>query len=86
MSCHPVIALDESTMEWVFQLTKRNMETLYETSEWGWKDKEKKEELNEESAWYLICKNEKGENVAFCHFRFDLEDDVEVGGSFLLNT
>jgi len=78
VTCHPVSALEASVMDWVFDLTKRNMETLYETSDWGWRDKEKKEELTEETAWYLICKNEEGQNVAFVHFRFDLEDDVEV--------
>jgi len=78
VTCHPVAALDPATMEWVFDLTKRNMETLYETSDWGWRDKDKREELGEESAWYLICKDHDGNNVAFVHFRFDLEDDVEV--------
>ena len=78
MTCHPVSALDAPTMDWVFDLTKRNMETLYETSDWGWRDKEKKEELTEETAWYLLCKDEEGKDVAFVHFRFDLEDDVEV--------
>ena len=70
--------LDASTMDWVFDLTKRNMQTLYETSDWGWRDKEKREELMEETAWYLICQDEQGNNVAFVHFRFDLEEDVEV--------
>ena len=65
-------------MDWVFDLTKRNMQTLYETSDWGWRDKEKREELMEETAWYLICQDEQGNNVAFVHFRFDLEEDVEV--------
>jgi len=78
VSCHHVSALDTATMDWIFDLTKRNMETLYETSDWGWKDKEKKEELSEESAWYLVGKDQDGNNVAFVHFRFDLEDDVEV--------
>jgi len=78
VTCQSVSSLDSSTIDWVFDLTKRNMETLYETSDWGWRDKEKRDELTEESAWYLICKDEDGNNVAFAHFRFDLEDDVEV--------
>ena len=78
MTCHSVSALDTPTMDWIFDLTKRNMETLYETSDWGWKDKEKREELTEDPAWYLLCKDHYGNNVAFVHFRFDMEDDVEV--------
>jgi len=78
VTCHSVSALDTPTMDWIFDLTKRNMETLYETSDWGWKDKEKREELTEDPAWYLLCKDHSGNNVAFVHFRFDMEDDVEV--------
>ena len=42
-----------------------------------WKDKEKKAELLEENARYMIAKQE-GKPVAFCHFRFDMDYDVAV--------
>jgi len=78
VTCCKVTSVNEETMDWVFNLTKRNMETLYESSEWGWRDKDKKEELNEEAAWYLMCKDKDGKDCAFVHFRFDLEEECEV--------
>lgn len=47
-------------------------------SEWGWKDRDKMEEMTEEKAWYLIARDQDGRPVAFSHFRFDLELDTEV--------
>jgi hypothetical protein len=44
----------------------------------GWKDREKREEMSEERALYLIVRNKDGEPVAFVHFRFDMEYDEEV--------
>ncbi|KAK3702657.1 hypothetical protein RRG08_042645 [Elysia crispata] len=73
-----VANLDESTVQWAFDLVKSNMKTLYETSEWGWKDREKFEEMTEYKAWYLIARDQDGKPVAFSHFRFDVEIDMEV--------
>jgi len=74
-----VCDLDEATLDWAYELTRSNMQTLYEQSEWGWRSREKQEELREEKARYLLVKDSaSGENVAFCHFRFDMELDTEV--------
>ncbi|XP_005090676.1 N-alpha-acetyltransferase 40 [Aplysia californica] len=70
--------LDEDTVNWAYELTKTNMQTLYEQSEWGWKSREKMEEMTEEKAWYLVAKDQDGKPVAFSHFRFDMELDTEV--------
>ncbi|CAL1540955.1 unnamed protein product [Lymnaea stagnalis] len=70
--------LDEKAINWAFELTKSNMKTLYELSEWGWKDREKMEEMTEEKAWYLMAYDQDGKPVAFSHFRFDVELDTEV--------
>lgn len=70
--------LDEATIQWAFDLVKANMKTLYENSEWGWKDKEKFEEMTQYNAWYLIARDQDDNPVAFCHFRFDVEVDMEV--------
>ncbi|KAH9489095.1 N-alpha-acetyltransferase 40 [Bulinus truncatus] len=70
--------LDESIVNWAFELTKSNMKTLYELSEWGWKDREKMEEMTEDKAWYLMAYDQDGRPVAFSHFRFDVEVDTEV--------
>lgn len=73
------VDLDEETKEFVFQLCKKNMQKLYESyGSNGWKDREKKEELSEEKACYLIVRNQEKQPVAFVHFRFDLEFDEEV--------
>ncbi|RLV76492.1 hypothetical protein DV515_00016918, partial [Chloebia gouldiae] len=60
------------------KLTKANMQTLYEQSEWGWKEREKREELRDERAWYLLAREPGHGPVAFSHFRFDVECGDEV--------
>ncbi|XP_068117416.1 N-alpha-acetyltransferase 40 isoform X4 [Hyperolius riggenbachi] len=78
IECCRVTDLDQKTLDWAFELTKSNMQLLYEQSEWGWKEKEKREELSDERAWYLIARDELGAPVAFVHFRFDVECGDEV--------
>jgi len=70
--------LDENTVKWAYELTKSNMEALYEQSEWGWKSREKMDEMTEEKAWYLVARDQDDKPVAFSHFRFDMELDTEV--------
>lgn len=50
----------------------------YEQSEWGWKEREKREEMNDERAWYLLARDADSSPVAFSHFRFDIECGEEV--------
>ena len=39
-------------------------------SEWGWNEENKRKELNEEAAWFLIAREKETEvPVAFSHFR-----------------
>ncbi|KAG8564153.1 hypothetical protein GDO81_016353 [Engystomops pustulosus] len=78
IECCRVTDLDSKTIDWAFELTKTNMQMLYEQSEWGWKEREKREELTDERAWYLIARDELGMPVAFVHFRFDVECGDEV--------
>ncbi|PSN54922.1 N-alpha-acetyltransferase 40 [Blattella germanica] len=72
--------LDTGTIEWILDLEKRNMKTLYEQCDWGWNDKFKKEEMTDDRAWYLIARTTEPESkpVAFSHFRFDLDYGDEV--------
>lgn len=77
LSCEKVTNLPAETINWIFDLMERNMKKLYQESSWGWDEKAKQEELTEEKAWYLIATYE-GKNIGFSHFRFDLDDDVEV--------
>lgn len=50
----------------------------YEQSEWGWKEREKREEMTDERAWYLLARDAESAPVAFSHFRFDVECGDEV--------
>ena len=51
----------------------------YEQSDWGWDDKQKREEMSEDAAWYLIARQtDTLQPVACVHFRFDLDEGEEV--------
>lgn len=65
--------LTPEEMDQTFNLLKKNMENLYVNSDWGWNETEKKKELVEENARFLLAKNCDGNIMAFTHFRFDVE-------------
>merc|ERR1712096_104775 len=76
--------LDEKTLVWAYEMVSTNMKPLYDAAykgdpdmdaEFGW---EKKSELREDLAWYLLAKTKEGSPVAFSHFRFDMDYDDEV--------
>lgn len=51
----------------------------YEQCSWGWNDSKKLEEMMDDSAWYLIAKSkDDGSLLGFSHFRFDLDEGIEV--------
>ncbi|KAM9425254.1 N-alpha-acetyltransferase 40 isoform 3-T3 [Pholidichthys leucotaenia] len=78
IECRRVTSLNPLSVEWAFELTRANMQTLYEQSEWGWKEREKREEMNDERSWYLLARDADSTPVAFSHFRFDVECGEEV--------
>ena len=49
----------------------------YRQSSWGWNAKEKKEEMTEKEARFLIAFIDD-KPVAFSHFRFDMDYGYEV--------
>lgn len=73
-----VTNLDENAMNSVFILLKENMQTFYESCDWGWNDFKKYDEMTENAAKYLLVKDEGNKIVAFSHFRFDIDFGVEV--------
>jgi len=77
-TCNNVASLDKPTIEWAFDLLSRNMQSLYETSAWGWNKKEKFNEMTEDNARYLIAYDASEKPVAFSHFRFDMDYDIPV--------
>lgn len=78
ISCEKAPNLDADTTKWAFSLTKSNMEDLYIASGWGWSDKQKKDEMTDDAAWYLIARDDNKLPVALVHFRFDMDFDDEV--------
>ena len=79
LSAERVTALDNDTKDWVMQLFSKNMKALYERSDWGWNDANKRKELFDDRAWYLLARDaDNGKPVAFSHFRFDMDYDDEV--------
>jgi N-alpha-acetyltransferase 40 len=67
--------------KWMFALTKINMEGEYNI-DYGWDDEDKKDELREPSARFLVVNQapsvawEKPIPVAFVHFRFTLQGEI----------
>merc|ERR1712178_219423 len=53
---------------------------MYEKSEWGWNYDNKRAELMENKAWYLIARdvNNDDKPVAFAHYRYDMDHDDDV--------
>ncbi|XP_071962964.1 N-alpha-acetyltransferase 40-like [Antedon mediterranea] len=70
--------LDKNTVDWAFSVLKANMEALYEKSQGGWRERDKREEITHEKSWFLLAKNLDGDYVGFSHFRFDMDFDEEV--------
>lgn len=54
------------------------MNFRYESCSWGWSDQKKLEELTDDAAWYLIAKATDGTLLGFSHFRFDIDEGIEV--------
>ncbi|KAK1148585.1 hypothetical protein AOXY_G35091 [Acipenser oxyrinchus oxyrinchus] len=54
IECQRVSMLKPGTVDWAYELTRANMQTLYEQSEWGWKDREKRDEMTDERADVVI--------------------------------
>ena len=49
----------------------------YNRSKSGWNENEKREEMFEEKAYYMIA-YDQSKPVGFCHFRFDMDYGSEV--------
>lgn len=62
--------------DWMLSLTKRNLMNLYIRARWGWSDGEKRAELTDPDARYLIAYRKGEENgegkrpLGFVHYRF----------------
>ena len=73
--------LSRAEANWAFELTKKNMESIYETSGYGWDDEDKMKELTEQGARFLLIRERctsdaTGSLVGFSHFRFTVQGEV----------
>lgn len=76
VTCSRSSQLDESTLDWLMQLTEENMSALYEQSEWGWNAASKRKELTHPTAYILLVRDQLNDrNCAFAHFRFEFDND-----------
>jgi N-alpha-acetyltransferase 40 len=72
--------LSETEAKWAFNLVKKNMESVYDASGYGWDDTDKMRELTEQGGRFLLLR-EKSDSAApgqlkgFCHFRFTVQGD-----------
>merc|ERR1712179_152409 len=83
----PFSVFNKNGLDLTFETVKTVMKPLYDEAykndpdyeaEFGWKEKEKKTEMREDLAWYLLARTQEGTPVAFSHFRFDMDYDDEV--------
>ena len=74
--------LSRAEYDWAFKLTKSRMESVYDSSGYGWDDDDKKRELSEQGARFLIAREKTEEGSppgpprAFVHFRFTVQGEV----------
>ncbi|XP_066954755.1 N-alpha-acetyltransferase 40 [Macrobrachium rosenbergii] len=79
LECKRVNDLVPEVLEWAITLCQTNMQPLYEQSQRGWRANEKREEMTEEEAWYLIAYDVNLDKpIGFSHFRFDMDYGDEV--------
>jgi len=72
-------ALPPKDSKWALDLTKRNMQQVYDDSGYAWCDADKKEELVEHggAARFLVVRKDSfTQPVAFAHFRFTLQGEA----------
>ena len=74
--------LKTEQLEWAFDLTKERMESIYDLSGYGWDDEDKRGELLEPGARFLLLFDRSkssatwGELVGFVHFRFTVQGEL----------
>lgn len=69
--------LTDSEVDWAFELVKENMEEVYDVSGYGWDDDDKRNELVEDGARFLLIKNDVTDKlIGFAHFRFTVQGEI----------
>jgi len=73
-----IAAVSETEMDTILGICRDNMKTLYDSCDWKWKDQEKRDEMSESMAKFLLARDAAGKIVAFVHFRYDYDYEDEV--------
>lgn len=74
--------LTRGELQWAFNITKSNMEVVYDASGYGWDDDDKMRELTEQGTRFLLIREKSaegcppGELRGFAHFRFTVQGEV----------
>ena len=68
--------LDRATLKAVCDLSKRHMESIYDSSGYGWDDDDKKSELRNAATRHLIARSADGQVAGFAAFRFTLQGEM----------
>lgn len=69
--------LSPQEVSWAFDLTRDNMEAIYENSGYGWDDDDKERELTEQGARFLLLRERQAKKlVGYIHFRFTVQGEV----------
>lgn len=76
--CKNITDMTPDEIDTAFKFVETNMKDLYNQSKWGWDEKVKRNEMCKESARYLFAIDGDANVVAMSHFRFDVDDELEV--------
>ena len=78
-SSSEIEAKGKSTWKELVDLFEENMGELYRKSSWGLNLEDKSKELQHRKARYFIVRDKQKDNglVAYCHYRFCLDDDEQ---------
>jgi len=70
--------LPTALSDFAIDLTRDNMEAVYDSSGYGWDDMDKMDEICEGASRFLVIRQKGGDNnlVGFVHFRFTLSGEV----------
>lgn len=72
--------MPDEKLAWAFELFETNMRKMYEDSQDGYdseRAKYKRDEMSATTSRYLFASVE-GKPIAFCHYRFDMDDGEPV--------
>mmetsp|Transcript_27309 Transcript_27309/g.31172 ORF Transcript_27309/g.31172 Transcript_27309/m.31172 type:complete len:215 (+) Transcript_27309:195-839(+) len=74
--------LSAKELDFCMRIFRDNMTQLYRSSSWGLNLIQKRQELQDNNARYLLVTT-NNQVIGFCHFRFDVDDDYNPSAAVL---